>query len=121
MTQWGVKTSYLTCFAGSEFVIEPRFYWHDQLSEFRPSLIEPEFAAKWRDIPENEARRKVAPTPHDQPRDLFDCHGGMHLRLGKYQPYTEIMNNPALPKVIHGVKELLDPKRLVKPGLLGSR
>ena len=121
MTQWGIKTSYLTCFAGSEFVIEPSFYWHDQLGEFRLSLIEPEFAAKWSNIPANEARRKVALALRDQLRDLFDCHGGMHLQLGKYYPYTEIMNNAALPKVIHGVKDLLDPKRLVNPGSLGLR
>jgi FAD binding domain len=29
MDEWAIKTSYLTCFAGSEFVIEPSFYWHD--------------------------------------------------------------------------------------------
>jgi len=121
MTQWGIKTSYLTCFAGSEFVIEPSFYWHDQLGEFRLSLIEPEFAAKWSNIPANHARRKVVLTLRDQLRDLFDCHGGMHLQLGKYYPYTEIMNNATLPKVIHGVKDFLDPKRLVNPGSLGLR
>jgi D-lactate dehydrogenase (cytochrome) len=121
MTQWGIKTSYLTCFAGSEFVIEPSFYWHDQLGEFRLSLIEPEFAAKWKDIPANEARRKVALTLRDQLRDLFDRQGGLHLQIGKYYPYTEIMNNAALPKVINGVKDLLDPQRLVNPGSLGLR
>jgi hypothetical protein len=121
MSQWGIKTSYLTCFAGSEFVIEPSFYWHDELGEFRLSLIEPEFAAKWRGIPANEARRKVALQLRDELRDLFDRQGGLHLQIGKYYPYTEIMNNPALPRVINGVKDLLDPNRLVNPGSLGLR
>jgi hypothetical protein len=31
------------------------------------------------------------------------------------------MNNAALPKVINGVKDLLDPQRLVNPGSLGLR
>ncbi len=54
MDEWGIKTSYLTCFSGPEFVIEPSFYWQDELGPFRLSLIEPEFAEKWKDIPPNE-------------------------------------------------------------------
>jgi D-lactate dehydrogenase (cytochrome) len=119
--QWGIKTSYLTCFAGAEFVIEPSLYWHDQLGEFRLSLIEPEFAEKWKDIPPNEARRKVALQLRDELRDIFDRNGGLHLQIGKYYPYTELMNNEALPKVLNGVKDLLDPRRLVNPGSLGLR
>ncbi len=121
MDQWGIKTSYLTCFAGSEFVIEPSFYWHDELGEFRLSLIEPEFAEKWKAIPANEARRSVALGLRDELRDLFDRHGGLHLQIGKYYPYTSIMNNDVLPKVINGIKDLLDPNRVVNPGSLGLR
>lgn len=117
--QWGIKTSYLTCFAGSEFVIEPSLYWHDELGPFRLSLIEPEFAEKWKDIPANEARRKVALELRDELRDIFDRHGGLHLQIGKYYPYIELMNNPALPRVLNGVKDLLDPQRLMNPGALG--
>lgn len=121
MEQWGIKTSYLTCFAGPEFVIEPSFYWHDKLGDFRLSLIEPEFAAKWKDIPADEARRKVALGLRDELRDLFDSLGGLHLQIGKYYPYTEIMNNVPLQEVIKGVKDVLDPRGLVNPGSLGLR
>lgn len=121
MEQWGIKTSYLTCFSRSEFVIEPSFYWHDELGEFRLSLIEPEFAAKWKSIPANEARRKVAIGLRDQLRDLFDEQGAAHLQIGKYYPYTEMMNNEVLPRVLRGVKDVLDPLRLVNPGALGLR
>lgn len=121
MQQWGIKSSYLTCFAGSEFVIEPSLYWHDELGAFRLSLIEPEFADKWKDIPANEARRKVVLGLRDELRDIFDRNGGLHLQIGKYYPYTELMNNETLPKVLNGVKDLLDPQRLVNPGSLGLR
>ncbi|QMW23073.1 FAD-binding oxidoreductase [Sandaracinobacteroides saxicola] len=121
MDQWGIKTSYLTCFSGPEFVIEPSFYWHDELGEFRLSLIEPEFAEKWKDIPANEARRAVALKLRDELRDLFDSLGGLHLQIGKYYPYTDIMNNAPLARVVRGVKEVLDPQGLVNPGSLGLR
>lgn len=121
MDQWGIKTSYLTCFSGPEFVIEPSFYWEDALGDFRLSLIEPEFAAKWRDIPANEARRKVALQLRDELRDLFDGLGGLHLQIGKYYPFAALMNNEALPRLIEGVKDVVDPQRLMNPGALGLR
>jgi D-lactate dehydrogenase (cytochrome) len=121
MDKWGIKTSYLTCFSGPEFVIEPSFYWHDELGAFRLSLIEPEFADKWKSIPANEARREVALKLRDELRDLFDSLGGLHLQIGKYYPYKEIMNNEALPKVVEGLKSVVDPDRLMNPGALGLR
>ena len=119
MERWGIKTSYLTCFSGPEFVIEPSFYWHDELGDFRLSLIEPEFAEKWKSIPANEARRQVALQLRDELRDLFDKLGGMHLQIGKYYPYKDIMNNEALGRVVEGVKSVVDPDRLMNPGALG--
>lgn len=119
MDRRGIKTSYLTCFSGPEFVIEPSFYWHDELGEFRLSLIEPEFADKWRSIPANTERRAVALQLRDELRDLFDSLGGLHLQIGKYYPFEAIMNNAALPRVIDGVKALLDPHGLMNPGALG--
>lgn len=121
MDKWGIKTSYLTCFSGPEFVIEPSFYWHDELGEFRLSLIEPEFAEKWKSIPADLEKRKVALQLRDELRDLFDELGGLHLQIGKYYPYKDIMNNEALPRVMEGVKTALDPERLMNPGALGLR
>lgn len=119
MEKWQISTSYLTCFSGAEFVIEPSFYWKDKLGEFRLSLIEPEFAEKWKDIPADVERRKVALDLRDELRDLFDSLGGMHLQIGKYYPYLDIMNHPTLPKVVRGVKQVLDPEGRMNPGSLG--
>lgn len=119
MDKWGIKTSYLTCFSGPEFVIEPSFYWHDELGEFRLSLIEPEFADQWKSIPANEERRAVALKLRDELRDLFDGLGGLHLQIGKYYPFEEMMNNPALGKLIKGVKQAVDPENRMNPGALG--
>ena len=119
MDKWGIKTSYLTCFSGPEFVIEPSFYWHDELGEFRLSLIEPEFAEKWKSIPADENRRKVALELRDELRDLFDSLGGLHLQLGKYYSYEQMMNNEGLWKLAKGVKQVVDPDTRMNPGALG--
>ena len=50
MDKHGIRTSYLTCFSGAEFLIEPSFYWYDELGPYRMSRIEPEFQDKWQDL-----------------------------------------------------------------------
>ena len=100
-------------------MIEPSFYWHDALGDFRLSLIEPEFAEQWKDIPANEERRKVAIGLRDELRDLFDSLGALHLQIGKYYPFEEMMNNPGLGQLIKGVKGVVDPGGLMNPGALG--
>ncbi len=121
MERYDIHSSYLTCFSGTEFVIEPSIYWADELGEFRLSLIEDEFANKWRSIPADEEKRAVALKLRDGLRDLYDKNGCCHLQLGKYYPYQDMMNNDALKKLLHGVKDVLDPERLVNPGSLGLR
>ena len=121
MAKHGIKSSYLTCFAGTEFVIEPSIYWADELGEFRLSLIEPEFAEKWQNIPADEEKRAVALKLREGLRDLYDQHGCCHLQLGKYYPYQEMMDNEALKKLLNGVKDAVDPGRQVNPGSLGLR
>lgn len=121
MEKYDIKCSYLTCFAGTEFVIEPSIYWADALGEFRLSLIEDEFAEKWRDIPPDEEKRAVALKLREGLRDLYDRNGCCHLQLGKYYPYQEMMSNDALKRLLNGVKDVLDPERRVNPGSLGLR
>lgn len=121
MEQFDIKSSYLTCFAGTEFVIEPSIYWADKLGDFQLSLIEDEFAEKWKDIPADEEKRHVALKLREGLRDLYDQHGCCHLQIGKYYPYQEMMSNDALRKLLHGVKDVVDPERQINPGSLGLR
>lgn len=119
MERHGIKSSYLTCFAGTEFVIEPSLYWHDELGDFRLSLIEPEFREKWRDIPADTERRAVALRLRDGLRDLYDRHGCCHLQIGKYYPYQAMIANEPMKELLHGLKAVVDPAHRMNPGALG--
>ena len=119
LEKYDIRTSYLTCFTGPEFVIEPSLYWRDQLGSFRLSLIEPEFQEKWKDIPADEEKRKIALDLRDGLRDLYDSLGALHLQIGKYYHYQSLMDNEALPQVLADVKQTLDPQGMMNPGVLG--
>ncbi|HYC02172.1 MAG TPA: FAD-binding oxidoreductase [Azospirillaceae bacterium] len=116
-----IRTSYLTCFAGAEFVIEPSFYWFDELGPFRLSLIEEEFADKWKSIPADATTRQVVLGLREELRDLFDSLGACHLQLGKYYKYEQVMADKGLWRLLNGVKDVVDPQRRVNPGALGLR
>ena len=119
MEQHGIKTSYLTAFSGSEFVIEPSFYWFDRLGQFRLDLIEPEFREKWKDIPEDVETRDVVLRLRQELRDLFDRHGACHLQIGKYYPFRDVMAGDETWELLQGLKRLVDPERRMNPGSLG--
>ncbi len=121
MQKHGIKSSYLTCFAGTEFVIEPSLYWHDELGDFRLSLIEPEFQQKWKGIPADNETRAVALKLRQGLRDLYDSHGCCHLQIGKYYPYQDMIANEPLKKLLQGVKDMVDPEHRMNPGSLGLR
>ena len=121
LEKYDIKTSYLTCFAGAEFVIEPSFYWKDKLGDFRLSLIEEEYAEKWKDIPEDLEKRKIVLHLREELRDLFDSLGAAHLQIGKFYNFSSLMKNDSLWKLLNGVKDVVDPDRKVNPGALGLR
>jgi len=121
MDKYNIRSSYLTCFSGSEFVIEPSFYWPDQLGEFRLSLIEPEFAEKWKNLPANPEAREAALKLRENLRQLYFELGACHLQIGKYYPFKDACNNPNTWKLLEDIKTVVDPKRLMNPGSLGLR
>ena len=119
MRRYNIKTSYLTCFSGSEFVIEPSLYWFDELGEFRLDLIEPEYRKDWGAIPADPETRAVALKIRDGLRELYFELGACHIQLGKYYPYQQSIGNDATRQLLNKTKKMLDAKGLMNPGSLG--
>ncbi len=119
MQKHNIKSSYLTCFSGSEFVIEPSLYWFDELGKFRLDLIEPEYQEKWGSIKPDPETRKVALELREGLRELFFKLGACHLQLGKYYPYQRSMGDSGMQSLLKNVKRVVDPKGMMNPGSLG--
>ena len=115
----GIKTSYLTCFSGSEFVIEPSFYWFDELGKFRLDLIEPEYREKWKTIKADREAREVVLRLREELRDLFFQHGACSVQIARFYPYRDAMNNSHTWTLLEELKRRLDPKGLMNPVALG--
>jgi FAD/FMN-containing dehydrogenase len=121
MDAHGIKSRFLTCFAGTDFLIEAIFDWHDALGPMRLSLIEPEYANIWGKIPPAEKTRAIVLDFRRQVRDLYAQMGGTALQIGRYYPYLDLIDGAALPRLLNAVKAAVDPESQINPGVLGLR
>ncbi len=120
MKNHDIRYSYLTCFSGTEFVIEPSFYWFDKIPQSVLGLISgEEMEEQWKAIPENLANRNAVVKLRNELRRLYYELGACHLQIGKWYPYKDAMGNKETWWLVEGVKSLVDPKGLMNPGCLG--
>ena len=51
-------------------------------------------------------------------RDCYDRFGGVHLQIGKYYPYQELMHAPTR-ELLGAIKKAVDASGRMSPGNLG--
>lgn len=115
-----IRTSYLTAFSGNEFIIEPSFYWRDELGAFRLSLIEPEFQDKWKGFGPDHDKRALVLGLRRELATLYDKLGACHQQIGKFYDYSAIMA-PETWDMVKAFKAFVDPEGTINPGSLGLR
>jgi len=122
MKRHNIKCSYLTCFSGTEFLIEPSFYWFDKIPQSVRELVAGEkFERKWLLIPEDLSSREAVLNMREKLRQLYFELGACHLQIAKWYPFKEAMKNENTWRLLEGIKGVLDPKELMNPGCLGLR
>ncbi len=118
LEEHNIKTSLLTAASGKDFLFEPSFYWFDELGEFRLDKISPEAAEAWKSIPADPETRSVVLDLRRQMAKKVDDLGCCHIQVGKYYEYESLMERETW-KLTQGIKQLVDPDRLMNPGSLG--
>lgn len=99
-------------------VLEPVFFWPDQLQEVHKRSLEPAHLKNLKGFPTNlEARESVATIRKEVAQTLQAC-GAINLQIGKSYPYRESID-PNVYAILESLKNTLDPKRLINPGVLG--
>ena len=119
MEQHGIVVAYLMALTGSSgFLLEPVFYWQDELQEFHQRCLPKSHLKKLTPFGENlEARQKVTQWKQDVSQ-LLDNFGATHFQIGKFYAYTERLDQTTV-SLLNAIKMQLDPEGLINPGALG--
>ncbi len=119
LARHGISASFFTSHARGVFFIEPVFWWKDRIDPLRRHLAGERAAERWRGREENPAARREVRAMCAALRDLFSSSGADYIQPGVFYPYAEDLSGTAAGEVVSGLKEMLDPQRLISPGALG--
>lgn len=100
------------------FVIEPVFFWPDELMEIHRRSVQPEHLKRLKTFPKNRLAREAVARVRGQLAELFAEIGAVHLQIGKSYRYREGLR-PESFELVQSLKKLLDPGNRVNPGSLG--
>lgn len=112
-----IEHSYLVTCQGTAWLIEPMFYWFDELGPLHAKVLGDKFA-KFKDIPANPAARAVVKDLRGELAELFRGLGAIHSQLGKFYMFAGNIE-PSTYAVLTAIKGALDPERRFNPGNLG--
>lgn len=118
LERFNIRTSHLTGSSGTDMIFEPAFYYPDALKAFHLRNLEAADAERYRRLPAVAgASEAVAGMLADLAR-IFMEHGAVHQQLGRFYPYRESLQ-PNTWALLEGIKNVVDPGRLMNPGSLG--
>jgi FAD/FMN-containing dehydrogenase len=100
------------------FVIEPVFFWPDELMEIHRRSVEPEHLKRLKKFPQNLVARKIVGRVRNQMMETLEEIGAVHLQIGKSYRYSEGLRPEPL-ALVRSLKKLLDPGNRINPGSLG--
>ncbi|WP_161828537.1 FAD-binding oxidoreductase [Steroidobacter agaridevorans] len=119
MTDNGVTTGALLCAVNrSTCLIEPVFYWPDELQDIHRRSVESAHLAKLKQFPANESARALVKQLRTSLIGIFRELGATHLQVGRAYPLKQA-SDPRAWELLQAVKRAVDPNNLMNPGSLG--
>lgn len=119
LERYSIDTGYLICTVGNTtFLVEPVFYWPDELNEVHHRNVEPDVFEGFTQVPANPEARNEVERLRNEVRNIFLRQGAVHFQIGKYYPY-KASRRAAAWEMLGRIKELLDENGVINPGQLG--
>lgn len=110
---------YMFTYVGTScFVIEPVFYWPDELNALHRNTVDAALLARLDDYPPNPDARTHVMRLRREVVECFKRQGALHLQIGRTYPFLEGLRDTSR-SLIKGLKRLLDPEGRINPGSLG--
>lgn len=108
----------LAAVSRSACLIEPVFYWPDELEELHRRSVEAEHLAKLSQFPANEASRALVAELRREVISIFRELDATHLQIARTYPLERALD-PTAWEILRAFKAAVDPKNLMNPGSLG--
>ena len=119
ITQYDIKVGTLfTSVGASAIVLEPVFFWPDELKAFHRRNIEPSHLKKIRGFSENLKIRRFVAKLRSELTALCLEHSAIHFQIGKAYRYKEGINHDNF-NLLGDIKKHVDPNGRLNPGALG--
>jgi len=114
-----VTTGYmLAAVSTNVFVLEPVFFWPDELTEIHEDTVEASHLARLPRHPANPEARAHVDALRTQVIELLSELGAVHQQIGKSYRYRSALK-PGAARLIDALKAAVDGDGRVNPGSLG--
>jgi hypothetical protein len=100
------------------FVLEPVFFWPDELKALHRASLEPAHLKKLPGFPENLEARSAVTAIRQELVEAYEMLGASHLQMGKAYHYQQGMRPESL-ALVRAIKDAVDPRGIINPGVLG--
>ena len=119
MKQLGIQAGFLLATISTHcFVIEPVFFWPDELMEIHRRSVEPDHLRRLKRYEQNLPSRQAVAQLRKELLELLADAGAVHLQIGKSYLYRENLR-PESFALVKALKRELDPGCRINPGCLG--
>ena len=104
--------------ANNGFVLEPVFFWPDEITEIHKHAVENDHLSRLKSFPRNEKAREVVETMRKEMLELFGEFGAIHMQIGKAYNYRMGIE-PSTRSLVDSLKTAVDTARRINPNSLG--
>ncbi|MEQ8516268.1 MAG: FAD-binding oxidoreductase [Chromatocurvus sp.] len=117
--RYDIGTGYLFATVATNcFLLEPVFFWPDEIDAIHEASVEPAHLARLKRFPANPEARAAVMAIRSEMLELFSELGASHLQIGKSYRYREGLSAAAW-QLASAIKQAVDPNGRVNPGSLG--
>lgn len=120
MNDLGIRESYIMNASPNVVLIEPSFYWPDEVSTLHLAHLDGASRRRFKKLAaDRKARAAVQELRHGLV-EVMDACGAVHVQLGKHYRFADRVQ-PANFELLRSLAETLDPAGILNPGNLGLR
>lgn len=119
MAEHGVQTGALLAVVSPQAsLIEPVFFWPEELNPLHRHAVEPAHLSKLKGFPANPASTALVARLRKDLIALFQRLGAIHVQVARTYP-LKAAHQPEGWAALEALKAQLDPRGLMNPGVLG--